>query len=161
LPTLEQNVVATFADDIAIMAIGDTTRNSESTEKLQTAVTEVQRWTRKWRIKLNDTKSVHVDFTNKRIEYKQVYINHHVVPHGNTAKYNKLMLYQQVLKPIWTCGIQLWGCTSQSNKYYTKIPERVLRDIVDAPWFIRNYNLHKDLAVETINTYLCTELRPS
>jgi hypothetical protein len=31
LPTLEQNGVATFADDIAIMAIGD--NNSESTER--------------------------------------------------------------------------------------------------------------------------------
>jgi hypothetical protein len=30
--------------------------------------------------------------------------------------YNKLMLYQQVLKPIWTYGIQLWGCTSQSKR---------------------------------------------
>ena len=26
--------------------------------------------------------------------------------------YNKLMLNQQVLKPVWTYGIQLWGCTS-------------------------------------------------
>jgi hypothetical protein len=32
LPTLEQNVVATFADDTAIMAIGD--NNSESTKKV-------------------------------------------------------------------------------------------------------------------------------
>jgi hypothetical protein len=61
LPTLEQNVVATFADDTAIMVIGD--NNSESTEKLQTAVTKVQRWTRTWRIKLNETKSVQIDFT--------------------------------------------------------------------------------------------------
>ena len=30
--------------------------------------------------------------------------------------YNKLMLYQQVLKPVWTYGIQLWGCTGQSNR---------------------------------------------
>jgi hypothetical protein len=70
LPKLEQDLVATFADDTAIMVIGDT--NSESTEKLQIAITEVQRWARKWRIKLNDTKSVHVDFTNKSIEYEPV-----------------------------------------------------------------------------------------
>jgi hypothetical protein len=67
------------------MAIGD--NNSESTEKLQTAVTKVQRWTRTWRIKLNETKSVHIDFTNKRIEHKPIYINHHVVLYENTAKY--------------------------------------------------------------------------
>jgi hypothetical protein len=35
LPTLEQTVVATFANDTAIMAIGD--NNSESTQKLQMA----------------------------------------------------------------------------------------------------------------------------
>jgi hypothetical protein len=64
--------------------------------------------------------------------------------------YSKLMLYQQVLKPIWTYGIQLWGCTSQSNKnIIQRFQNRVLRDIVDAPWYIRNDNLHKDLAVET------------
>jgi tRNA U54 and U55 pseudouridine synthase Pus10 len=31
---------------------------------------------------------------------------------------------------------------------------RVLRDIVDAPWYIRNDNLHKDLTVETINSVI-------
>ena len=29
--------------------------------------------------------------------------------------HNKLMLYKQILKPVWTYGIQLWGCTEQSN----------------------------------------------
>jgi hypothetical protein len=67
------------------MAIGD--NNSESTQKLQMAITEVQHWTRKWRIKLNKTKSVHIDFTNQRVEHKPIYINHHAVPYENTAKY--------------------------------------------------------------------------
>jgi len=79
LPTFEQNVVATFTDDTAIMAIGDS--NTESTEKLQTAITKVQSWTRKWQIKLNETKSVHIDFTNKCIEHKPIYINHQSVPY--------------------------------------------------------------------------------
>jgi hypothetical protein len=47
---------------------------------------------------------------------------------------NKLMLYQQVLKPVWTYGIQLWGCTSQSNRnIIQRFQNRVLRGIVDAP----------------------------
>jgi hypothetical protein len=29
--------------------------------------------------------------------------------------HNKLTLYKQILKPVWTYGIQLWGCTKQSN----------------------------------------------
>jgi uncharacterized protein YpmS len=67
------------------MAIGD--NNSEPTQKLQMTITAVQRWTRKWRIKLNKTNSVHIDFTNQRVEHKPVYINHHAVPYENTAKY--------------------------------------------------------------------------
>jgi len=64
--------------------------------------------------------------------------------------YNKLMLYQQVLKPVWTYGIQLWGCTSQSNRnIIQRFQNRVFRGIVDAPWYIRNDNLHKDLDLET------------
>ena len=47
--------------------------------------------------------------------------------------YNKLMLYQQV----WAYGIQLWGCTSQSNRnIIQRFQNRVLRGIVDAPWYI-------------------------
>jgi hypothetical protein len=69
--------------------------------------------------------------------------------------YNKLMLYQQVLKPVWTCGIQLWGCTGQSNRnIIQRFQNRVLRGIVDAPWYIRNDNLHKDLDVETVDSVI-------
>jgi hypothetical protein len=80
------------------MAIGD--NNSESTQKLQIAITEVQRWTRKWRIKRNKTKSVHIDFTNQHVEHKPIYINHHAVPYENTAKYLGMTLDTKLrLKP--------------------------------------------------------------
>ena len=58
MPTFEKNIVATFADDTAIMAIGN--NNTESTEKLQAAITKVQSWTRIWRIKLNEAKSANI-----------------------------------------------------------------------------------------------------
>ena len=69
--------------------------------------------------------------------------------------YNKLMLYQQFFKPVWTYGIQLWGCTSQNNRnIIQRFQYRVLRGIVDAPWYIRNDNLHKDLDVETVDSVI-------
>ena len=56
---------------------------------------------------------------------------------------------------MWTYGIQLWGCTSQSNRnIIQKFQNRVLRCIVDAPWYIRNDNLHKDLDVETVDSVI-------
>lgn len=193
LPSFEQNIVATFADDTAILSVSD--NNIESSKKLQIAIADIQSWTKKWRIKLNEGKSVHVDFTNKRIEHRPVFINNQVVPYENTAKYlgmtldaklrwkphvkrkqqelklkyrkmywllgrcsslsvyNKLLLYRQVLKPVWTYGIQLWGCASQSNKnIIQRFQNKVLRGIVDSPWYIRNDNLHKDLGIPTVES---------
>ena len=45
LPVLESSTVATFADDTAILAIGSS--NEESTEKLQTAINQIQKMDKK------------------------------------------------------------------------------------------------------------------
>jgi hypothetical protein len=45
LPKLENSTVATFADDTAILTVGSS--NEESTRKLQTAVNQIQKWTKK------------------------------------------------------------------------------------------------------------------
>jgi ribosomal protein S20 len=64
LPTPENNTIATFADDKAILAVGYS--NEEATERLQEAVSQINNWTKRWCIKLNEAKSVHVNFTNKK-----------------------------------------------------------------------------------------------
>lgn len=192
IPVLENNTIATFADDTAIMAVGVT--HEEAVEKLQAAINDVYDWTKKWRIKLNESKSTHIDFTNKKNAYHPVYINNNVIPYENVAKYlgmtldtklrwkahvkkkrdelelryrkmywllgrhsalsvhNKILLYKQVLMPIWTYGIQLWGCTKQSNiQMIQRFQNKVLRGIVNAPWYIRNDDLHRDLEMESVS----------
>ena len=192
LPSLGNNTVATFADDTAILAVGKS--NAESTVKLQSSIAQIENWTDNWRIKLNKNKSVHVDFTNKRIDYIPITISQQKVPYANTAKYlgmtldaklrwkahvktkrdeaeikyrqlhwligrksllsthNKLLLYKQILKPIWSYGIQLWGCTKDSNiAIIQRFQNKVLRNITNAPWYIRNIDLHKDLHVEQVS----------
>jgi hypothetical protein len=55
------------------------------------------------------------------------------------------------LKPVWTYGIQLWRCTKQSNiDIIQRFQNKVLRNIVDAPCYIRNADLHRDLQMEMI-----------
>jgi hypothetical protein len=73
LPTTLYSTTATFADDTAVMAVGES--NENSTKKLQSAPNKIGIWTKKWRIKLNESKSVHIDFTNKRITQRPIYIN--------------------------------------------------------------------------------------
>jgi hypothetical protein len=76
--------MATFADDTALMAIGETVESSSI--KLGSAANKVAIWTRRWRIKLNESKSVHIDFTNNKIRQKPIFINSTEVPYANTAK---------------------------------------------------------------------------
>jgi hypothetical protein len=77
--------MAMFADDKAIMPIQETVESSN--RKLQSAVNKVAIWTRKWRIKLNKSKSVHTDLTNKKIRQQPIFINGTKVPYASTAKY--------------------------------------------------------------------------
>jgi hypothetical protein len=49
----------------------------------------------------------------------------------------KLVLYKQILKPVWTYGIQLWGCIKSSNiAIIQRFQNKVFRAIVDAPWYV-------------------------
>jgi hypothetical protein len=82
--------MATFADDTAVMAIGKTIESS--TRKLQSAVNKVIIWTRKWRIKLKESKSVHIDFTNEKIRQQPSIINGTKFPYASTAEYHGMTL---------------------------------------------------------------------
>jgi hypothetical protein len=67
--------------------------------------------------------------------------------------HNKLPLYKQVLKLVWTYGIQIWGCTRQSNiDILLRFQNKVLRSIFNAPWYIRNSDFHRDLEVEVMSS---------
>jgi hypothetical protein len=65
--------------------------------------------------------------------------------------YNKLILYKQVLRPVWSYGIQLWGCASDSNvQVIQRFQNKMLKCIVQASWYIPNGDLHRDLGIETV-----------
>jgi hypothetical protein len=64
--------------------------------------------------------------------------------------HNKLTLYKQVVRPVWSYGIQLCGCASDSNiKVIQRYQNKVLKCIVNAPWYVRNSD-HRDLGIDTV-----------
>lgn len=191
IPRDPDTVIATFADDTAIMAVG--TSAEETKHKIQKAIDKVCIWIKKWRTKLNESKSSFIHFTNRNINPTQIIINGHSIAPENTAKYlgmtldakihwkehvkkkiielnikfrkmnwligrrstldlhNKLLVYKQVIKPIWTYGIQLWGCTKKTNvKMMQTFQNKALRSMANAPWFVRNDDLHRDLRISTV-----------
>jgi hypothetical protein len=61
---------------------------------------------------------------------------------------NKLLIYKVILKRIWTNGILLWGTTSKSNiEILERFQSKVLRLIVDAPWYVSNSVIRNDLQI--------------
>jgi hypothetical protein len=64
---------------------------------------------------------------------------------------NKTLIYKCILKPIWTYGIQLWGCAKPSNtKIIQRLQSNVLRTITNVPWYVSNFTLHNDLQIPFI-----------
>ncbi|KAJ0183777.1 hypothetical protein K1T71_000200 [Dendrolimus kikuchii] len=63
---------------------------------------------------------------------------------------NKLLIYNMVLKPIWTYGIQIWGSASNFNiSMIQRLQNVILRTISGVPWYIRNSEIHEHLGVKT------------
>jgi hypothetical protein len=64
---------------------------------------------------------------------------------------NKLLLYKTILKSIWTYGIQLWGMAFSSNiEILERFQFKALRLIVDAPWYVSNLHIRRDLQLPSI-----------
>ena len=64
---------------------------------------------------------------------------------------NELKIYKTIIKPIWTYGIPLWGTAAMShiNKIEV-IQAKILRTIVNAPWYVRNDDIRRNLGIPTV-----------
>ena len=62
---------------------------------------------------------------------------------------SKILLYKQILVPVWSYGIQLWRCAHPSIvETIQRFQNKVLRILVNAPWYIRNSDIH--LGIDTV-----------
>jgi len=193
IPQSNTAILSTFADDMAIFTTHpDRTLASAN---LQDHLHILENWIRKWRLKIDETKSSHITFTLRRGQCSPLYINQTVVPQAETVKYlglhfdkhltwknhvttkrkqldhktreiywligkyaplsleNKLLIYKTVLKPVWTYGIELWGCAAKSNRAVIQpYQSKLLRTITNAPRYVSNHNLHFDLHIPHVRT---------
>ncbi|VVC42108.1 Reverse transcriptase domain [Cinara cedri] len=186
--------IAMFADDTAILS---TSKNQlTATDNLQASINNIFAWTRRWKIKINGDKSVHVNYTLRKTENIPILLNQTLIPQKDSAEYlgmhldsrlnwkhhvrqkkiqikekntkalllywlvgphseltieNKRLLYVTIIKPIWTYGIQLWGCASNSNiDIIQRCQNIALRTITAAYRFKRNDAIHHDMMLPTI-----------
>jgi len=67
------------------------------------------------------------------------------------STHNNLVLYKQILNPVWTFGLQLWECTKPSNTaIIQRFQNKILRNLVDARWYVRNADLHRDFKMDMV-----------
>ena len=90
-------------------------------------------------------------------ELKSREINWLIGKHSPLSTPNKLLIYKTVLRPVWTYGIELWGCMATSNTdIIQRYQSKMLRSITNAPWYVTNQTLHQDLRIPLVRT-VCRE----
>jgi len=194
LPQSNKTILSTFADDTAIFTTDpDPTQTSAN---LQEHLIEIITWTRKWKLKINESKSSHISFALRQGQCSPVQINQTNIPQTDTVKYlgihfdkrltwkdhvqtkrkklghktreikwiigrhsplsleNKIIIYKTVLKPVWTYGIELWGCASNSNiEIIQRYQSKILRILTNAPWYVTNHTPHSDLRIPYVREF--------
>jgi len=61
---------------------------------------------------------------------------------------SKLTVHKTILQPIWTYGIELWGCNKPFNTKILQIfQSKMLRMISSAPWYVSNQTMHNDFEI--------------
>jgi len=90
IPTTENTIMGTYADDTAILAA-----NSDPdicSHHLQIHLNMLSKWCNAWKIKVNELKSTHITFTLRPKDCPEVSFNNSVIPHSREAKYLGLLL---------------------------------------------------------------------
>lgn len=68
---------------------------------------------------------------------------------------NKMIIYKMAIRSILAYAWPVWGYASKSNiKRLEVFQNKALRIIVNAPWFVRNEVIRRDLEIPTITVYI-------
>jgi hypothetical protein len=175
--TTSHNTKAKFADDTAVMAIGETVESS--TKKTANSCEPSRYLDKNWQIKPNESKSVHIDFTDKKIRQQRIFINGTHVPYANIAKYLSMILDAKlrwkdhikkkrdefnikVRKMYWllerNSELSIHNKIILYNQVMSAIQRyqnKVLKYTINAPWYVRNSD-HRDLRMETVTDIIAT-----
>lgn len=85
IPVTKSVIVATFADDTTVLSPHE--NYDTATSNLQEAVDVISNWTKRWKIQLNSSKTVRVDYSLRSHGCNPTYIDGTPVTRADSAKY--------------------------------------------------------------------------
>jgi hypothetical protein len=94
MPATDKTTITTYVDDTTLLAANN--YPMVASRHLQHHLNLQQQWYSKWKIKINQTKSVQVTFTTRRINCPKFSINSIKIPVKTDAKYLGLYLDQKL-----------------------------------------------------------------
>ena len=84
----------------------------------------------------------HITAKKTKINHKLRQIHWLIGRKSKLTTESKLLLCKVILKPIWTYGVQLWGCSKPSNtKIIQRIQSKILRMVFNAQRYVSNKTL--------------------
>ena len=96
LPISTEITIATFADDIALLASHVDPIIVSST--FQRGLDSMEKWFHKWGFKINEKKSTHVTFTLRKQTCPQVTLNNITIPNKDTVRYLGMTLDRRLTR---------------------------------------------------------------
>ncbi|VVC44621.1 Reverse transcriptase domain [Cinara cedri] len=91
IPTKNYSMTAKFADDTAMITTNEDQQTA--TDWLQRSINNISNWTKRWKIKINSEKSVHVNYTLRKTVYKPVLLDQQSIPQCDSEKYLGMHLH--------------------------------------------------------------------
>lgn len=141
LPTCNQTILATFADDIAILASNSDVRHANSA--VQNHLNRIVQWAQRWRIQFNPHKCQHITFTNRSVKYTPIIINNNVIPQVDFVRYLGMYLDRrltwrfhvaQTRKAIVARARLLHPLLGRRSTLYLKTKRRIYLTMIAPIW---------------------------
>lgn len=114
IPVSPGVTLATFADDTALLATHDDA--VIASRILQDSLNDLTHWFSKWRIKINEAKSVHLTCTLKHLTCPVVYMNNIQLPQVTEVKYLGIHIDRRL-----TWHSHVWNKRLQLNTKFRKL----------------------------------------
>ncbi|GFX32990.1 RNA-directed DNA polymerase from mobile element jockey [Trichonephila clavipes] len=91
----------------------------------------------------------HIEQTRKKAQAVHAVLKRLIFRRSKLAIRHKVLLYKSIIRPVMSYGSQIWGSAGMCHlKKLHTLTNSFLRQIVNAPWFVRNEVIYRDLKIK-------------